>query len=131
MLFKDKGINIKPRITNTKMSSNKVIRVSYSVDDAFLIPKNINLEDTTQVESWGVKYNTLYIYLVNGKEIKINSQGWINEFDYKYPSDDPTIEEADELGCFDEEDEGFNEIDVGELKEDEEEEDEEEDEEEE
>lgn len=98
------------------MSSNKVVRVTYCVEDVFYIPKNINLEDKTQVESWGIKYNVLHIYLANGKKLEISSRGDIHSFDYKYPSNfDETeaIVEASEEGYADEDDEGFNEVDVG------------------
>jgi hypothetical protein len=94
------------------MSSNKVVRVSYTVDDVFCVPKNINLEDKTQVESWGVKYNRLYIYLTNGKKLEISSRGWIESFDYKYPNiDEQKILDAEEV-CIDDDDEGFEEADV-------------------
>ena len=94
------------------MSSNKVVRVSYTVDDVFCVPKNINLEDKTQVESWGVKYNTLHIYLTNGEELEISSRGWIENFDYKYPNNnEQKIVDAEEVGI-DDDDEGFEEADV-------------------
>jgi hypothetical protein len=94
------------------MSSNKVVRVSYTVDEVFCVPKNINLEDKTQVESWGVKYNTLYIYLTNGKELEISNRGWVENFEYKYPTrDEPKILDAEEV-CIDDDDEGFEEADV-------------------
>lgn len=72
------------------MSSNqlKCVRVSYTIDDCFKIPKHIDLQDETQVESWGVKWNVLHIYLTNGEELEIQSEGWIHGFDYKYPSND-------------------------------------------
>lgn len=97
------------------MSSLKVVHVSYTHDDVFCIPKNIDLEDKTQVENWGVKYNTLYIYLVNGKTLKIESKGWIHDFDYKYPIS-TSIENADEFGIddddIDEEEEEEEEIEI-------------------
>lgn len=102
-----------------KMSSNKIVRVSYTIDDVFCVPKNINLEDKTQVKFWGVKYNVLHIYLTNGKELEISSQGWIESFDYKYPSnDDKEIINAEDYNIDDDE-EGFKEVDL-ELEEEEE-----------
>jgi hypothetical protein len=95
------------------MSSNKVVRVTYCCDDVFCVPKNINLEDKTQVENWGVKWNRLYITLTNGKELTIESRGWANDVDYKYPSGDPEILETDEVCCIDEDDEAFDEVDIG------------------
>ena len=82
------------------MSSNnfKCVRVSYIIDDVFKIPKHINLEDETQVERWFVKWNTLYITLTNGKELEVDSEGWVEGFDYKYPDGDTEIVDADEVG---------------------------------
>ena len=97
------------------MSSNKIVRASYTVDDVFCIPKNINLEDKTQVESWGVKYHTLYIYLTNGKELEISNRGWIDSCDYKYPSETKILD-AEKVGCIDDDDEDFEEVDIGEER---------------
>jgi hypothetical protein len=86
------------------MSSNqlKCVRVSYTIDDVFKIPKHINLEDTTQVKCWSVKWNYLHIYLTNGEELKISSEGWVDDFDFKYPSNnDVEIINAEELGIDD------------------------------
>jgi hypothetical protein len=103
------------------MSSNKVVKVSYTINDVFCIPKNINLEDETQVECWEVKYNRLYIYLTNGKELKISSKGWIEDPGYKYP-DKSEIVDAEEV-CIDDEDKDFKEVEVEvEVEEDEEDE---------
>lgn len=79
------------------MSSNrKIVRVQYSHQDVFKLPKGLDLEDETQVKSWGVKYNTLYITKVDGTELEINSEGWINHFDYKYPDVAEIIDADDE-----------------------------------
>jgi hypothetical protein len=92
------------------MSSTKVVRVSYTVDDVFCIPKNINLEDETQVKFWGVKYNVLYITLVNGKELKIESKGDVSSISYKYPSEMEIVDNEEyELDI---DDEGFDEIEL-------------------
>jgi len=105
----------KAKSSQTKMSSNKVVRVSYTVNDLFCIPKNINLEDKTQVEDWSVKYNVLHIYLTNGKELEISNLGWIENFDYKYPSDTEIIDAEDV--CIDDDDEAFEEVDLKEEEE--------------
>ena len=88
----------------TMSSERKIVRVSYTVDDVFKIPKGLDLEDKTQVKFWGVKYNTLYITKVDGTELNIDSEGWISHFDYKYPSNDAEIIDADDVGLDDEED---------------------------
>ncbi len=92
------------------MSSNqlKCVSVSYIVEDCFKIPKHINLEDKTQVENWGVKYNVLHIYLTNGEKLEISSEGWIDSFDYKHPSNfdkNQAIVDAAELGIDDDDSE--------------------------
>ncbi len=84
------------------MSTNKVVRVTYSVDDCFKVPSNIDLENKDQVECWYVKWNILYIFLKNGKKLEIDSEGWFREFDLKRPSDDPVIESAECVGIDDE-----------------------------
>ncbi len=84
------------------MSTNKVVRVTYSVDDCFKVPPNIDLENKDQVECWYVKWNILYIFLKNGKKLEIDSEGWFREFDLKRPSDDPVIESAECVGIDDE-----------------------------
>jgi hypothetical protein len=98
------------------MSSNKIVRASYTTEDVFCIPKNINLEDKTQVKSWNVKYNTLYIYLTNGKELEISNRGWIDSCDYKYPRKTEILD-AEEVGIDDDDDEDFEEVDLEEEEE--------------
>jgi len=96
--------------------SRKVVRVSYTVDDIFCVPDNINLEDKTQVDFWCVKYNTLHVGFVSGQEITINSQNWIEGFDYKYPSnDEKEILDAEELGLEDN-NELFEPVDIEPVK---------------
>jgi hypothetical protein len=92
--------------------SRQVIRVHYCVDDVFVIPENIDLNNKNQVKDWGVKWNTLHIYFVDGSEIQINSKGWVNDFDYKRPNDDYEPEPAEDFGLVDNDDEGFNPVDV-------------------
>ena len=93
----------------TTEQSLKCVKVSYHHYDCFVVPKNINLEDKTQVKEWWVKYNTLHILLTNGKHIEIESQGWDNN--YKYP-DEQELLEYDEVGCIDEDDEGFEPVNL-------------------
>ena len=84
------------------MSTNKVVRVSYSVDDCFKVPSNVDLENKNQVDCWYVKWNILHIMLTNGKMLKIDAEGWYREFDLKHPSDDPVIESSACVGIDDE-----------------------------
>ena len=92
--------------------SRQVIRVQYCIDDVFVIPENIDLNNKNQVKDWGVKWNTLYIYFVDGSEIQINSKGWVNDFDYKRPNDDYEPEDAEDFGWVKPDDEGFKPVDV-------------------
>ena len=102
------------------MSSNKVVRVTYSYDDLFCIPKNINLDDKTQVKEWWVRYNQLHIELTNGKELVINGYKQTN-FSNKFPHDQEIID-AEDADIDDDEKEDFNEefkeveLGVGEKK---------------
>ena len=96
------------------MSNKKVLRVNYSVDEAFAIPSNINLEDKTQVEYWWVKYLTLHILLTSGKEIEVKPQGWIDNNDFKWPSEDydvDSIVDASDCGMEDD-DEAFKPVEL-------------------
>jgi hypothetical protein len=84
-------------------SERKIVRVQYSHQDVFKLPKGLDLENKTQVKFWGVKYNTLYITKVDGTELNIDSEGWVQDHDYKHPdiaeiidADDEGIEFSDE-----------------------------------
>jgi hypothetical protein len=89
------------------MSSNKVVRVSYIQEDCFCVPSNIDLEDKAQVKFWGVRYNVLHIVLTNGKELEIESEGMVNDTDYKCPDGEPEILDADECDWIDEDDDEY------------------------
>jgi len=73
----------------------KVVQVTYTVSDIFRIPKHLDLENKEQVEDWCVKYNTLNIVLTSGKELEIESEGWLGDYNYKYPAS-TLIKNADE-----------------------------------
>ena len=76
--------------------NSKVVIVYYSVMEAFRVPDNIDLENTGQVKFWGVKYNRLHILLVDGQEIIIEAEGWVQQEDFKEPNGQfsPSIEFA-------------------------------------
>lgn len=91
--------------------SFKTVRATYSREQIFIIPQNIDLEDESLVKDWGIKYSTLYIYLVNGKVIEIESR--INNLDDTKRPDESFIEDLEEsCADIDEDDEGFEEIDI-------------------
>lgn len=76
---------------------SKIVYVSYVVYDAFRIPKGLDLEDKTQVKDWGVKYNILVIYKVDGTRLEITSENWIHDDDLKHPKK-TTIQDAMDFG---------------------------------
>jgi len=76
--------------------SKKVVRARYTACEEFVIPDNINLEDNSVVESWGVKWNILYINLINGKTIEIQGKGYLESNDYKWPDDVEIADNDDE-----------------------------------
>lgn len=82
-------------------ANRKVVIATYFQEECFVIPRNIDIEDKTQVKSWGVKWNRLYVELVSGEIIEIGSENWIDETDYKRPSevviDDATNRGLDNL----------------------------------
>lgn len=87
---------------------SKVVIVKYTITDAFKVPKDIDLEDTSQVNYWYVKWNKLHIVKTNGEELEIDSQGWIHNADYKYPDSDNEngeIQDAEDYGLEEEEEE--------------------------
>ena len=69
-------------------NEREVVIASYSVFECFKIPKGIDLKDKTQVKEYWVKYNTLYIVMVGQEddEIEIQSEDWLENYDYKNPS---------------------------------------------
>lgn len=84
---------------------SKIVLVKYTVLEAFQIPKDIDLEDKSVVEFWAVKDNVLYIYYVDGSKKKIEPVGWVDDYDFKHPNGEPTIENAGDYGFDDEEEE--------------------------
>jgi len=96
-------------------SERKIVRVQYTHNDVFKIPKGLDLEDKTQVKNWGVKYNRLWIEKVDGTELTIEAEGWIQDFDYKRP-DIAEIVDADEEGVEYSDDEEEEEESFGKCK---------------
>ena len=83
------------------MSTSKVVIVEYRLQEAFIIPKGLNLEDKTQVKEWWVKWNRLQIRLVDGTLLEIDPEYGVNN-SAKHPTDEPTIEDAADYGFEDE-----------------------------
>lgn len=76
-------------------NERKVVIVKYNQTDAYKIPKGVDLEDKTVVENYGVKWGTLHIDYVDGREETVESEGW--DTDMKYP-DEVRIENAKDWG---------------------------------
>ena len=89
---------------------SKVVIVNYTVQDVFKIPASIDLEDKSVVKFWGVKWNKLCILFVDGTEKEIQSEGWIEDFDYKNPTGEPEIDYAHNCGLEEEEEEEEEEL---------------------
>jgi hypothetical protein len=77
---------------------SKVVIANYCVNEAYKIPKGVDLEDKTVVSSWGIKWSVLVIEFTNGKVLKIQPEWTVADADFKRPSEDPTIENAFEYG---------------------------------
>jgi len=86
----------------------QIVRATYSNEDVFKVPSNVDLENKEQVEKWWIRYNILSIQLTNGKVLIIESEGY--EMNNKTP-DIVDIEEA----CDDEEETPYMNEDMGEC----------------
>jgi hypothetical protein len=64
-----------------------VLVANYCVQEFFKLPRGLDLNDKTKVSKYCVKWNTLYVLLVDGTELKIESGGYLDDFDYKFPDD--------------------------------------------
>lgn len=72
-----------------------IVRATYTVSNEFRIPRGIDLEDKEQVESWGIKWDMMEIYLQNGNTIKIDPTYCVQDgHDFKRP-DETEIDEDD------------------------------------
>jgi hypothetical protein len=80
----------------------KVVVAKYVTEDIFVIPDSINLEDESTVKDYYVKWGSLYIYLTDGRVLKILP--YVESVDKKYP-DHTKIEDMrntcieDIVGC--------------------------------
>ena len=78
-----------------KKEPRMIVRATYTVSNEFRIPRGIDLEDKEQVESWGIKWDMMEIYLQNGKTIKIDPTYCVQDgHDFKRP-DQTEIDEDD------------------------------------
>ena len=85
---------------NTK-ENRKVLRANYyPPEHVFKIPNNLDLEDKSVIESWGVKWGKLYITYVGKEEQEVIEQVYESEVDYKFP-ENVEIVDADDCGYID------------------------------
>ena len=105
------AIKAKPNQTNMSSTKNtkqnrKVVRAEYERPQSiFEIPDDLDLEDKSIVESWGVKWNTLRIKYVGVEgvvEIEPTRDACESEGDFKYPSF-AAIDDAENV-CYEYED---------------------------
>ena len=86
----------------------QVIIAEYSFKNYFKVPVDIDLNDTTVVKGFNIKWNTLYIYFVdkNKEQLEIESCHQ-DEPDMKYPdnSDDLNVENIEDYEFLIDEDE--------------------------
>ena len=82
-------------------SDTKVVRVTYVIEDEFLVPKGLDLEDKSQVKEWEVRFNVLRITKADDTELKIENGGLMDafRFDLKFP-DTTTIIDKNESVCY-------------------------------
>jgi len=83
---------------------SKVVIAEYTTSSAFKVPKGLDLEDKTQVKSYTVKWDRLFIELADGSEIQVENS-WEAGFDFKYPTDELVIDDAEDHGFDDDSDE--------------------------
>lgn len=86
-------------------TQTKVVIAEYRCQEAFKVPKGIDLEDKTQVQEWWVKWNKLKILLVDGTVLEIQPEWDCVGDSMKRPSEDPTIECAEDYGFEEDEEE--------------------------
>jgi len=73
-----------------------VVATYYPPKHTFVVPKEIDLENKEQVSNWVVQYGHLYINLIDGKTIRVDSVCGIEEPDFKYPDEQEITNSAEE-----------------------------------
>ena len=95
----DKPPPADPQKSTANVKGNrKVVVTTYPTPEAvFKIPDGLDLEDKSVVTGWGTKYDTLYIYYVDGREEKIEWEFDAGEFAAEnFKRGDMAIEDADD-----------------------------------
>ncbi len=80
--------------------SNVVVAEYYPPEVVFKIPKGIDLNDKGKVKDWGVKWNILYINLVENNEmLQIESSLDSGEHERKYPQKVTIMDREEYANC--------------------------------
>ena len=67
---------------------SQVIQAEYTLYSTFVVPEWIDLDDRDQVEKWWIKWDTMYIEMVDGREIEVKPYIAAEDCaDYKRPDD--------------------------------------------
>jgi hypothetical protein len=74
----------------------QLVKANYVRYAYFKIPKGLNLEDTTIVKQWWIRYNSLFIEYTDPNKCIEEIDGVYEESDFKFPDGDPEILDADE-----------------------------------
>jgi len=97
---------------NIKGNRKVVCATYYAPMSIFKIPDGLDLEDKSVVKCWYVRYNTLYICYVDGREEQIEPHlDAMDSTDYKYPEETEIMEDED-CGVEYSEDEEDEEVEV-------------------
>ena len=86
---------------NNNNNNNKftnVVVAEYHFESTFRIPRNLNLEDTSIVNHWEVKYQTLRIYFVDGTEMQIEGDCGTESNDFKRPDKQEIVNVCEQDG---------------------------------
>lgn len=49
----------------------QVVRADYTLTSTFVVPEGIDLDNTEQVEEWWIKWDTLHIWLQDGRKFVV------------------------------------------------------------
>lgn len=87
-------------MSNDNKFTNIVV-AEYHFESTFRIPRNLNLEDTSVVSGWEVKYQTLRIYFVDGTAMRIEGDSGVESDDFKRPDKQEIVHARDLNGIVD------------------------------
>jgi hypothetical protein len=89
----------------TTTIKREMLHVTYSLDDVFKIPIGVELNDTSQVKNWSVKWNILYITYADGRIEEIAAEGRVFKYEYPVPESVNVVSVDEHGNMIDEDDE--------------------------